>query len=163
MGGEHGRRRARGGSERGDRGHELGDHTADISIHAWASTPSGLFEELALALSALTAEVSADSRTCWSEVEVCAQDLDGLAFAWLNELIGMAELERRAITSAQVAVTEQQAGGDRAAWRLRARVGLVDYRPGGARALRQVKAATMHALHIREQAGGWSVDVVVDI
>lgn len=163
MGSERGRGRARVGALPPGRGHEVGDHTADARIHAWATTLPELFEEAALALSSLSAEVEADSRTTWSEVELDAQDLDGLAFAWLNELIGMTELERRAIASTHVALTEEPAGDESTGWRIRARVGLVDYTPGGTRALRHIKAATMHGLHVREQTDGWSIDAVVDI
>ncbi len=163
MDSDRGRREARVGPARPLRGHELGDHTADARIHAWATTLPELYEEVALALSRLSSQVEPGSPESWSHVELQARDPEGLAFAWLNELIGMAELERRAITSTHVAVTERLADDGRGRWRLRARVGLADYTPGGTQALRHVKAATMHGLHIREQVHGWSMDVVVDI
>lgn len=163
MGSHHGRRRARVERARPDRGHEIGDHTADARIHAWAPSLSELFEEAALALSRLSAEVKAGARTSWSEVELQARDPDGLAFAWLNELIAMAELERRAIAATHAAVTERPVEDGPAGWRLRARVGLVDYAPGGTQALRHVKAATMHELHVRQWAHGWSIEAVVDV
>lgn len=158
-----GQQRTSLGPARPDRGHEIGEHTADARIHAWAATLPELFEEVALGLARLSAEVEAGSRISWSEVELHARDLDGLAFVWLNELIGVAELERRAVASIDVAGTERLAGGEPEGWRLRARVGLVDYGPGGSHALRHVKAATMHGLHVREEAGGWTVEAVVDI
>ncbi len=163
MSGGQGQRRTSVGPARPDRGYEIGDHTADARIRAWATTLPELCEEVALGLARLSAKVEAGSPAAWSEVELHARDLDGLAFAWLNELIGMAELERRAIASTDVAGTERLVGGGSAGWRLRARVGLVDYVPGRTQALRHVKAATMHGLHVREQADGWTIEAVVDI
>lgn len=163
MDGDRGRRRGRVGPGRPERGHVLADHTADARIHAWASTLAELFEEAALALCRLSAEVEPGAQTSWATVELQAGDPDGLAFAWLNELIGLAELERRAVASTHVAVTERPVGKGAGGWRLRARVGLADYAPGGTRALRHVKAATMHGLHVRQQAHGWSIEAVVDI
>lgn len=151
-------------SARPDRGHEVRDHTADAGIHAWAPTLPGIFDEAAAALSALTVEVLAEQVPSWSDVEVVGHDLEGLAFAWLNELIGLAEVERRAVVAREVGQVETPAPGQALGrWRLRARVGLVDYDPSRVRALRHVKAATLHGLRVEERADGWVLDAVVDI
>lgn len=150
------------GARRGrERGHHISDHTADASIRAWAASPAGLLEEAAAALSALTVEIGHEvhPHTTWTTVEVSGRDLDGLVFAWLNELIGLVEVEHRAVAGTKVERCAPFADG----WRLRARVALADYEPGRVQALRHAKAATMHGLRVVESAGRWSLEAVVDL
>lgn len=160
-----------------DRGYRIGGHTADARIHAWARTLPDLLEEAAAALSALTVEIDETARpAAWTDVEVTGHDVDHLAFAWLNELIGITEVEHRAVAVARVGqlqtadgdqttVGDQPMGADQAAGTssLHARIGLVDYEPHRVTALRQAKAVTLHGLRVVEHHGGWTIDAVVDM
>ena len=112
------------------RRHEVVDHTADARILAQASTLPELFEEAAAALSTLTAEIApAAADAEWVEVEVEGHDLEHLAFAWLNELIALAEVRRGAIASARVLkLREGDDGATPMAWHLNGRVGLRAHR-----------------------------------
>lgn len=150
---------------RAARGHEISDHTADAAIRAWAATLPGLFEEAAAALSELTVEIGEGVRpAAWTVVELAGHDLDALAYGWLNELIGCAEVERRAIAVAAVGELRRPGAHETPdGWRLRARVGLVAYEAGRVDALRHVKAVTLHGLRVGERDDGWSMDAVVDL
>jgi SHS2 domain-containing protein len=116
-------------------------------------------------LSELTVEVGEGAQpTTWSDVEVTGHDLDALAYGWLNELIGCAEVERRAIAFADVTdLSGPRADGEPRRWRLCARVGLVAYEAGRVHALRHAKAVTFHGLRVGEHDDGWSMEAVVDL
>jgi SHS2 domain-containing protein len=148
-----------------ERRHEVVDHTADARLRVWAETLPALFEETCAALSTLTVEIDPGvPHPAWVETEVDGHDLEHLAFAWLNELIALAEMRHRAIACAEV-IELTEAGpeaGDRS-WRLRGRVGLQAFDPAAVRALRQVKAATLHELEIGGGRDGWHLAAVVDI
>lgn len=147
------------------RRHEVVDHTADARIRARASTLAGLFEEAAAALSTLTVEITPDAADPeWVEVEVEGHDLEHLAFAWLNELIALAEVRRQAIASAHVVeLREIDRGATHPAWRLCGRVGFRVFDPERVRTLRQAKAATLHGLDVRQGPDDWHLVAVVDV
>lgn len=145
------------------RGHRSEGHTADAALHAWAPHLPALFEEAAAALAEIAAVVPAGAPARDQlVVEVRAADLEGLVFAWLNELIGLAEVGHGALGAATIETVETS-GSQPGAWRLVGRVALHDYEGVGVRALRHVKAATFHGLRVRQEPGGWSLRTVVDI
>jgi SHS2 domain-containing protein len=145
------------------RGHRSGAHTADAALHAWAPHLPGLFEEAAAALADLGATIPPDA-TARAEhvVEVRAADLEGLAFVWLNELIGLAEVEHGAVGAVTVELVEP-GEAVMGAWRLVGRIALHGYDQPGVRSLRHVKAATFHGLGVRREPDGWSLVIVVDL
>lgn len=147
------------------RRHEVVDHTADARIRVRASTLPGLFEEATAALSTLTVEIAgAAADPEWVEVEVEGHDLEHLAFAWLNELIALAEVRRQAIASAHVVeLCEIGHGATHPAWRLCGRVGFRAFDPVRVRSLRHAKAATLHGLEVRQSPDDWSLVAVVDV
>lgn len=93
-------------------------------------------------------------------VEVRAADLEGLAFAWLNELIGLAEVHQAALG---VVTVESLEASDDDDWRLAGRIAFHGYDGAGALPLHHVKAATFHGMRVRRESGGWSLDAVVDL
>jgi SHS2 domain-containing protein len=148
-----------------DRGHEVVGHTADARIRAWAPGLAALFEEAAAALADLTvAAVPGTAVTAWLDVDVSADDLERLAYGWLNELIGLAEVERGGILAAEVETL--QGGGHGVAvapWHLGGRAGLHPFDESEVHALRQVKAATLHGLRVWSRPQGWSLVAVLDV
>jgi SHS2 domain-containing protein len=161
------------------RGHRSEGHTADAAVCAWASSLPALFEEAAMALVDLADVVPPGTQaTEWHDVEVRADDLDGLAFAWLNELIGLIEVAHHAIVATAVGVIGDatvieesapvssplvvRATPGPAAWCLVGRVGLHAY-DDVVQALRHVKAATFHGLRVTQAPAGWSLHAVVDL
>lgn len=153
-----------------DRGHEALGHTADARIRAWAPRLAALYEEAAAALGALTVAARPGiSATAWLDVEVTADDLERLAYAWLNELIGLAEIEHGGIVAASVDHL-RGAGADatddvasRGPWHLVGRMGIHPFDELDVRALRQAKAATLHGLRVESGPGGWVLEAVLDM
>ncbi len=167
MPGDRGLERGRRGvtsprAARAERSHGSLPHTADAGITAAAPALPGLFEELAAALGEITADLSASpgSPELEERVVLTASDLPALAFAWLNELIGISEIHRAAVARADVeAVGVDTPDGVR----LEARVLLVPFASEGARPRTAVKSATMHRLEVQRRNAGWRAVTYLDL
>jgi len=163
-----------------DRGHTIVPHTADAGLRVVAPSLATLFGEAADALSAFTADRGTGVRSSiWEEVHLKAQDLPGLAYAWLNELVALGDIHHGAvIEAAEVRVDRPDrpdrhdrrdlperptATGPDRGWRLHARIGLAPYAPGGPRPRRQVKSATYHRLDVRRRGRGWMLLAYLDV
>jgi SHS2 domain-containing protein len=145
------------------RGHEVLPHTADAGFRARADALPALFEEAARALGELMAETDPGLEPAlWEEISLEADDLTDLAYAWLNELIGLAEIRRSAMTAVEVAHIASPAA-DRPTWLLAARVGLLPHGTAGVRSGAQVKSATYHGLAVEGDDGHWTMEAYVDI
>lgn len=164
--------------------HESLAHTADVGLRATAPDLPGLFEEAAIALAEIAADVSDEggssaatgpSATGPSLVSVRivlqAPDLPALAFGWLNELIGLADMRRAALASATVERIHASAGeafpsGEGSAastsWKLEA---VARFAPFGPRVRPRlgVKSATYHGLDVRSDDRGWSMAAYLDV
>lgn len=153
------------------RHHEALEHTADVGLRAAAAGLPSLFEEAAVALAEVMAEFDALgaragdlARRDGELIELEADDLVGLAFAWLNELIGRAQAAGEALLRTAVERIDEAPGG--LGWRLRARAWLIPYREGEGMAVRpchDVKSATYHRLTVRRQRGGWTLTAYLDV
>jgi SHS2 domain-containing protein len=137
-----------------------------MGLRAEAPDLPGLFEEAASAL----ADASADrgpgderpSPGAEAAIDLAAADLAALAFAWLNELIGLAQSRGEALSRAVVTEVEQEPDG----WRLRGRAAFVPFARrgrGGPRARVDVKSATFHRLAVRPARGGWEMTAYLDV
>lgn len=144
------------------RRHEALPHTADVGLRAEAPDLPALFEEAAAALAELAADVPPGATGVERRVERSATDLEGLAFAWLDELIGLADAEGAAVAATIIEAVEERGGPD-APWLLRARVRLVAYGPDGARPRVGVKSPTYHGLRVEPHDGGWALTAYLDV
>lgn len=134
-------------------------HTADVGIRASAPDLPTLFEEAALAvgdLAADTAVTAADAPGGAGEgIELEAPDLAGLAFGWLNEIVGLIDIHG---PLARVEVASVDGERDEA-WRLRGRAWL-----GGRGRIRlDIKSATYHGLAVERIPGGWRLTAYLDV
>lgn len=149
-----------------DAWHEPLPHTADAGFRVLAADLPGLFAEAAVALAEIASEREPGApAVLWRDVALSAPDLPALAFAWLNELISVADAEGGAVVAADVIdVAGADVGRPRGEARLRARVGLRPYAEGGVRALREPKSATYHGLAVAgSPGGGWELRAFVDL
>ena len=141
------------------RSHGYLPHTADVGLVARAPTLAALFEEAALALAGLAADTDGVEGTPAIAGPVAARDLEGLAFAWLNELIGLAESTGQALVRAVVARLEPEGDG----WTVEGRVFLAPWEGPGVRARRHVKAVTFHRLAVEEGPEGFTLTAYADL
>jgi SHS2 domain-containing protein len=155
----------RGPTGQGERRHALLPHTADVGFVAHAPDLRGLFEEAARALADLASDAKpGNDPTFWTDVDVEAGDLVGLAYGWLNELIAIGDLEHAVAVRAEVAAAEQShAGVQSPAWRIDARIGLRRYADGGLQARLQPKSATFHGLSVEQENDGWTLTAYLDV
>ena len=155
---EHARR-----PNRVTRRHEATPHTADVGIRAHAPDLAGLFEEAARAVAEIGADALPDGpaatiggpSNAGLHIDLEAADLPGLAFAWLNELIGLADIHGPLARTEVVAVEALSAGG----WRLRGRAAF----GGGARPRLDIKSATLHGLVVERAGDGWRLAAYLDV
>jgi SHS2 domain-containing protein len=152
-------------SLRNGRAHAALPHTADTGFRAGAPTLAALFEEAALALAELSSDCEPGAPPTSSEgVELEATDLAALAFAWLNELIGRAEVARAALVGASVdLVRRRRSRTGLAGWRLVGRCDLRRFDAGAVRPRRPPKSATLHGLQVRRAGSGWEMVAYLDV
>ncbi len=134
-------------------------HTADVGFEASAASLPAVFEEAARALAEIAAETPGIVGLPVETGPLHARDLESLAFTWLNELIALADAEGRVLVGATVSHLAPVADG----WAMEGRASLVPYETPGVRALRQVKAVTLHRLAVREGPAGFTLTAYADI
>ncbi len=69
------------------------DHTADVGIRVFGSSPEELFEGAALGMFSLITDLSRVKPVGEIEVRVTANDLPALLVAWLSELLVLHETQ----------------------------------------------------------------------
>jgi SHS2 domain-containing protein len=150
--------------------HETLDHTADAGLRATSPDLPGLFVEAATALAELAADVTPEAETiAFERIELEASDLAGLAYGWLNELIGLADVGRAALAGTRIDLVEEVPPpgdpGDEVSWRWRlmgsARFVALDGRT--ARSRLGVKSATYHGLRVDPIERGWTLTAYLDV
>jgi SHS2 domain-containing protein len=143
----------------GSGGFELLEHTADVGIRARGARLEEAFERATLGL----AEVLGAHRPGTGQpvaVAVAAGDLGGLLVDWLNEVLWLREVRQAAVAGVRLdRVAAGDPGHDGVA---RGTVVFADDQAGPEGTF--VKAATYHRLRVaREPAGGWVVEVYLDV
>ena len=132
--------------------HTFEEHVGEVQIRIDAPTLAELFAEAGRALAELfLEEPRPDAVRESEEVTVQATDREALLAEWLNELIFRSETRHCAFDDLQVTrISDRE---------LQARIAGV--RIGNPRVA--VKAATLHGLRIREEPGGCTATVVLDV
>lgn len=137
------------------RAFETFEHTADIGLLARGRTLAELFANAADGLADLIVDRDGLSDTAQVQVSVAAADPESLLVAWLNELLYLLDTQRfvprRAqITSLDATSLTAQLFGD-----------AID--PDRHTVRRMIKAATYHALSLRQTDGMWEARVILDL
>lgn len=130
------------------------EHTADTGIIAYGTDLGEAFANAAYAMFSLIADLEKVEEDVCRQVELEAEDMEGLLISWLNELLYIFDVEgtvfrRFEVTQLGETGLKAEAYGeqlDRLRHSLKA----------------GVKAATYHMLKI-EQTNGYSVQVIFDI
>ncbi len=146
------------------RGHEQLPHTADAGMRAWAPDLPALFEEAAVALAETSADLSDDVLIgAPVAIELAAGDPVGLAFAWLNELIGLADSRGLALARTEVERVDAHESGGLPAWRMRGHAWFVPLDGASVRRRIDVKSATFHGLRVERAGDGWALVAYLDV
>ena len=142
------------------RGHETIDHTADMGIRGWGTTPAEAFEEAAAAMFELM--VNADGLEPSKRISISREgrDLVDLFLNFLNGLLSEADLEGVVPFRASVGALEERAGK----WVVEATADGMPVAEAAGRLLVEVKAATCYGSSVRERRRGeWVAQCVVDL
>ncbi|MEM1598571.1 MAG: archease [Pyrobaculum sp.] len=136
-----------------------GEHTADVLVLAYGCTLDEAFKNAAVALADLTYYSQRVEPRISKTVEIEYDDLEGLLFKWIDELLYLFDGEKLAI-SRKIDVAITQSGG----YKLKAVVygEPYDIEKHGFTGL-IVKAMTFHMMEIRKEGDYWVVQYVVDI
>jgi SHS2 domain-containing protein len=141
--------------------YEIIEHPADVGFLAYGRTLAELFENAALAMCTLACAAEKIEETEQREIVVRDADLESLLFAWLAEILGIADAEQlvfRRVAATQI--REPKAGV-----------------PGGARGIAYgelfdrarhaagtyIKAVTLHQFVVERTAGRFRARVFLDL
>jgi len=131
------------------------EHDADLLLEVRAESVERLFVLAAEALIGVMIEEDRSAGGSLREVVLEAEETEGLLVAWLNELIYLVTDGRFLVSAVDRLRLEEG--------RLIAVVRGAPWSDGSARSIRDVKAATWHALEILETRSGWSVRLLFDV
>lgn len=92
-------------------GYEFLDHTADVQIHAWGGDLKESFENAAVAMTAYITDISKIDITKKEVIQVEADDLKGLLYRYLDEILYLFNAEPY-LLSKRVRILEFKTGPD---------------------------------------------------
>lgn len=132
--------------------HRFEEHTAEVSVRIDAASLPALFEDAAAALCELQL---GDEATVGPErverVSVRGRDRESLLVAFLNELIFLSETEKLVFSKSRVtSVADHE-------------LHAVVHGATPSVLRTQVKAATMHGVHIVPNGSGFTATVILDV
>lgn len=130
-------------------------HQADIGVRGWGSSAAAAFEQAALALTAVVADVGRVAEIEAVEIVCEAPDLELLLADWLNRLIF--EMATRHLLFGRYEVRLEDRKLRATAWG--ERVNAAKHRPAV-----EIKGATYTELKVsRNEDGRWLAQCVVDV
>ena len=130
-------------------------HGADVGVRGFGESVEQAFEQAALALSAVVADVSTIAPSQTVEVHCDAPDLELLLVSWLNAIVYEMAVRKMVFGKFRVAVSGNSLNGSLAGERIDARRHDLAV---------EVKGATVTALKVaRGQDGNWIAQCVVDV
>jgi SHS2 domain-containing protein len=139
--------------------YKRGEHTADVLIQAYGCTLEEAFKNAAIALGDLTYFTERVQPRVEKRVVVEYDDLEGLLFRWIDELLFLFEAEKFA-WSRKIELSIKRNGGHRIDAVLYGEP--YDQAKHGFTGL-IVKAMTFHMMEIKQIDDYWMLQYVVDI
>ncbi|MBI4875784.1 MAG: archease [Acidobacteria bacterium] len=134
---------------------EILEHTADIGLRARGATLAEAFENAAAALSAIMVELDDVEPRLVYPIAAAGEDHESLLVNWLSEVLYCSDAQRVVLRRFRILhlgpdrVAGQAWGEPRDPVRHRSNV--------------MVKGITYHQLKIEQLAGGWQVQVFLDV
>ena len=136
--------------------YEFLEHTADVYIAAYGKNLKKAFKNAALAMFDVMVNTKQIEPKIKKTVKVKAEDLKGLLFAWLNELLVFYGSENLAFSKFEVKIDEEKMD-------LKAICYGEEINPRKHEVRTEVKATTYHKMEIKKVNGKWQAKVIVDI
>lgn len=130
--------------------------TADIAFEAYGKTLNELFSNAALAMFEVMINTKQIKPKIKKTLKVEAEDLKGLLFAWLNELLVFYGSDNLAFSKFEVKVSEEKMDLKGVCFGEK-----IDVKKHEVRT--EVKACTYHQLEVKKIDKKWKAQVILDI
>jgi SHS2 domain-containing protein len=134
---------------------EILDHTADIGIIVHGENLKALFENAGEAFFHLITDLKKVKRRVERQVNIEGESLDRLMVDWLSELLYLHDVENLLFKGFKV----DSVGEDG----LKAIAKGEPFQEGVHVIKTEVKAVTYHQIEVRQEAGGWRAQVILDL
>jgi len=140
---------------------EITEHPADVGFLAYGATLEELFANAALAMLSLACELAGVEERERRELEASGADKEALLFAWLAEILAVADAEQLVFRRVEVtALASPETGGT---GRVRGIAYGETFDKARHRAGTYIKAVTYHQLGVEQTAEGWRAQVFLDV
>ncbi len=137
---------------------EIIDHTADIGLIAYGKNKEQVFINTAKGMFEIIAGEKRNLKeNYYYKIKLEADNLEGLLFAWLNELLYIGETRLVILKKFQIKELSD--------FQIKAEVEGMKINPPSVRMKREIKAVTYHRLEIKKdkESGLWRAQVIFDI
>ena len=137
---------------------EILEHTADIGIAAYGKTRKEVFINAAKGMFEIIAgENKNPKENFYDKIKLEADNLEGLLFAWLNELLYISETRLVILNKFHIKELSD--------FQIKAEVEGMKINPPSIKIEKEIKAATYHRLEIKkdEESGLWRAQIIFDI
>ena len=137
---------------------EILEHTADIGIAAYGKTKREVFINAAKGMFEIIAGGTKNLKeNFYDKIKLEADNLEGLLFAWLNELLYISETKLVILSKFKIKELSD--------FQIKAEVEGMKINPPSVKIEKEIKAATYHHLEIKkdEESGLWRAQVIFDI
>jgi len=134
------------------------EHTADAKFRAYGKSLEEVFENAAYAMFNVMIDTSTVAAEISHEIELSSEDMDGLLFNWLSEILFVFEVESLVFSKFIVDRIEH----DETGFRLFARAMGEDINLSKHKFGTEVKAATYNDMKIESTPAGWMIQATVD-
>ena len=126
------------------RGHETLEHTADMGLRGWGSSPEEAFEETAQAMFDLIVDRRGASPREEYPLAATGRDLTELLIEFLNGLLSLSDIEECVFVEVRIVWMGRGADG----WKLESIAGGIPLDECRGRLLGEVKAATWYCASV---------------
>ena len=137
---------------------EIINHTADIGLIAYGKNKEQVFINAAKGMFEIIAGGNKTLKeNFYDKIKLEADNLEGLLFAWLNELLYIGETRLVILNKFQIKELSD--------FQIKAEVEGMKINPPSVKIEKEIKAVTYHRLEIKkdEESGLWSARVIFDI
>jgi len=137
---------------------EILEHTADIGIAAYGKNKEQVFTNAAKGMFEIIAGKNKNLKeNFYDKIKLEADNLEGLLFAWLNELLYIGETRLVILNKFQIKELSD--------FQIKAEVRGAKINPPSIKIEKEIKAVTYHRLEIKKdgESGLWRAQVIFDI
>ena len=137
---------------------EILEHTADIGMAAYGKTKKEVFINVAKGMFKIIAGENRNLKeNFYDKIKLEADNLEGLLFVWLNELLYIGETRLVILNKFQIKELSD--------FKIEAEIEGMKINPPSVKIEKEIKAVTYHRLEIKkdEESGLWRAQIIFDI